>query len=684
MRYSNDSRRGEPSSGGPGKMFQRMQKNRILCLFTLLSLFLVIVVGRLFWLQIIDGERMMKMAEGQNTWNVSRNTPRGKILDCNGEELAVSIMVKSLYVNPDEMQRSANPKGGAPAVDMPRLAAEKLAPVLGMPEQSLHDTFSLKGQFVWVKRMLDPADYERVAKVIKDNKLRGLHFLEESKRYYTKKSMAAQVLGFVGMDDSGLAGIELALDSILKGATTYKSKKVDAHGRRMAEDVDDPTPDKSHLSTVYLTLDSKMQFVIEDALDDAMKRTKAKSAAVVIMDPNTGAILAMGSRPTFDPNNFGKYPASTWLNRGISIIYEPGSVFKPIVGCMALTENIIRPDSPIEDLGRVKVADRYIRNWNGEGHGIIPFSDVIKYSINTGMVQIGLKLGAEREIDYAKKFGFGAVTGVELPGEEDGILYDPKSMYQPDVATMAIGQGIAVTPLQMLRAICAIANGGELLQPYIIDRIVAPNGEVIRQGGRKVVRRVVSEEVAKEMRIMMESVVDGGGGKTAAIKGYRIAGKTGTAEKLSEHGGYAPGEYIASFVGFVPADKPQYAMLVMLDTPQGSFYGSQVSAPVFRDTLQQILVAKGIQPSRKDELPSFEAHADKALSLTREKPVLKNGGNGMWQLPDFSGLDVRQAMTILEEGGLALEPYGSGTAFKQDPAAGQLVPEGSKVEIWFK
>lgn len=207
------------------------------------------------------------------------------------------------------------------------------------------------------------------------------------------------------------------------------------------------------------------------------------------------------------------------------MIYEPGSVFKPIVGCMGLTEGIITPDTLIQDNGRIKIADRVIYNWDGEGMGTVPFSTVIKFSINTGMVQLGMKLGADRLISYAKKFGFGEPTGIELPGEEGGILYNPKDMYEPDVATMAIGQGVAVTPLQELRAICAIANGGELLQPYIIKKIVAADGTVIKEGKKTVVRNVITEQVARQMREMMEKVVSEGGGKTAAIKGYRIAGK---------------------------------------------------------------------------------------------------------------------------------------------------------------
>ncbi len=662
------------------------RKRLMLVGYIILGAFLLVAV-RLLWIQVISGTELGKRAVTQVTEKIKRHTPRGRIVDRNGEELAVSIMVHSLYVNPDEMNKSAKPGKGGEVRDIARIAAQQLAPVLNISEAALYEDFTLKGQFVWVKRMLEPKDYEKVVKIIKDHKLAGLHFISESKRYYTKKSMAAQVLGFVGTDDSGLSGLELALDSILKGAETRQTFKTDAMGRIIADKNTDPeeTKEKTMVSTVYLTIDSKMQFVIEDALDDAMKRTHSAGAAVLIMDPHTGAILAMGSRPTFDPNNFGEYPAANWLNRAISIIYEPGSVFKPIVGTMGLSEGLITPDTPVNDTGSIRIADRVISNWDGSGMGLVKFEDVIKYSINTGMVQLGMKLGAQKEIDWAKKYGFGTATGIELPSEEDGILYDPKNMYEPDIATLAIGQGIAVTPLQELRAICAIANGGELLRPYIIDRIVAPNGEVIRKGKKQVVRNVITPEVASQMRTMMEKVVSEGGGKTARIKGYRIAGKTGTAQKIAEGGGYAPGKYIASFVGFVPADKPQYAMLVMLDTPRGAFYGSQVSAPIFRDTLQQILVAKGIQPSSSEGLPSFEAHVKPGQSQKPAAPVpaLKQEGN-KWIIPDFTGFDARAITEQLEKGQMILEPYGSGKAYKQRPAGGSAAEPGAKIEIWFR
>lgn len=671
-------------------LYDGRKRFSIVCL--LLTVVFAGVALRLAWLQIVRAGDLSQMSQSQLTADLVQKHPRGRIVDRDGEELAVSIMTGSLYADPEGMVDSPESAKQKPQRDVRRISADLLAPVLHMDADGLYKTFTGGGRFVWLKRTMEPKEVEQVRKLIKENKLPGLHFLEESKRYYTKKRTAAQILGFIGTDDVGLSGIEYQLNDVLKGKDTKYSLLVDAAGQQILgsllnDDAQAVKKPKEQLPTVYLTLDSKMQYVLEDAMDDAISRTKAKGAAAIIMDPYTGEILGMASRPTFDPNNFGKYSPDTWNNKAVSMIYEPGSVFKPIVGCMGLTEGIITPDTVFQDDGSIRIADRVIHNWDGEGLGPVPFSTIIKFSINTGMVQLGMQLGADRLISYAKKFGFGSPTGIDLPGEEYGILYDPKMMYEPDVATMAIGQGVAVTPIQVLRAICAIANGGELLQPYIVKKIVAPDGTVFSEGKKHVVRNVITPQVAQQMRSMMEKVVSEGGGKPAAIKGYRIAGKTGTAEKLAEGGGYAAGQYIASFVGFVPADKPMYAMLVMLDTPQGAFYGSQVSAPIFRDTLQQILVAKGIQPASSEGLPSFEEmNAVGAKENAKQKPVpqVQLLPDGKIKLPDFSGIDMRLAAELLQQGHLRMKPYGSGHAYQQRPAPGTEVEENTTVEIWFR
>ena len=457
---------------------KHMQENRqryaLLC-GIILFIFASVVV-RLAWLQLWSAERFTKLAEQQITADVTSKNPRGKILDRDGEELAVSIMTKSLYVDPFEMVDTLkSKKQKEPLRDVKRIGADLLAPVLKIDAAELYELFSSEGRFLWVKRTMEPKEAEEVKKIIKDHKLPGLHFLEESKRYYTKKGAAAHVLGFVGTDDIGWSGIEYSLNDILTGAESRHSAMFNALGGQML-DQDAKSEKKENVFNVYLTLDSKMQYVLEDAMEDAIKRTKAKGAAAIIMDPYSGEILGMSSRPTYDPNNYSNYKPEVWSNKTISMIYEPGSVFKPIVACMGMAEQIVTPNSMFQDDGRIQVADRIIHNWDWKwefkGKGKIPLSEVIKNSVNTGMVQLGMELGAHRLTNYSKLFGFGEPTGIELPGEESGILYKAEDMYKPDVATMAIGQGIAVTPIQMLRAICSIANGGELVKPYIIKKVM--------------------------------------------------------------------------------------------------------------------------------------------------------------------------------------------------------------------
>jgi cell division protein FtsI (penicillin-binding protein 3)/stage V sporulation protein D (sporulation-specific penicillin-binding protein) len=652
--------------------------------YVILLTVLVIVV-RLFWLQIVKGSTLGREAMAQIMGENVEISPRGSIVDRDGEELAVSIISKSLYVDPQEMDDNPEQwkRGKQPIRDPRQVAAEKLAPVLGMKAEELHECFADSDRrFVWVKRTLEPEVAAQVADVIKENKLSGFHFQEESKRYYTKNKLAAQVLGFVGTDDKGLEGIEASLDKYIKGKETKQGNFFDARGNRMGQSgmnaVETPK-----MNTVYLTIDAKMQFILEKSLDEAIAKTHAASAAAILMNPKTGEILGMASRPTFDPNKFAKAASADFMNRAVAIIYEPGSVFKPIMGCAGLMEGVITPTTKFDDLGSIDVGGRRIRNWDGQGLGMVTFTDIIKYSLNTGMASLGLKLGGKRETEYAKKFGFGSPTGSDIPGEEAGILYNPDDMVPSDVATMGIGQGIAVTPLQMLRAICAIANGGELLKPYIVKKVESPDGKILQEGQKQVVRTVITPEVAEEMRGMMEKVVSEGGGKTAQIKGYKIAGKTGTAEKLSPNGGYIPGVYIASFVGFVPSDDPQYAMLIMLDSPKGAFYGSQVSAPIFRDTLQQILVAKGIQPSNSKGLPTVESLQRKDSGPTT-LPQLTILDDGKVKLPNLAGFNMRSIAEILQQGKLSLIPRGSGISWKQKPGPGTILSEGDTVEVWFK
>nr|MBP7249528.1 PASTA domain-containing protein [Selenomonas sp.] len=403
-----------------------------------------------------------------------------------------------------------------------------------------------------------------------------------------------------------------------------------------------------------------------------------------VMDPKTGDVLAMASRPSYNPNRYADYPAETWKNRAVSFIYEPGSTFKSVVAGAALQERVVSPNQVFVDPGYVMVSGRRIQNWNGASFGTVTFTDVVKQSLNTGFAQVGLRLGAENLMKYAKLFGFGEPTGIGLPGEEGGILFDPKDMRASDIATTAIGQSIAVTPLQLVRAMAAIANDGVVLKPHIVKSIKNADGSTYMETQREEVGRALESATDKTLVGLLEQVVASGGGKKAAVKGYRIAGKTGTAQKIRPDGtGYMEGRYIASFCGFAPVEDPQVVVLVLIDDPgTGNFYGGQIAAPVAQRIFAQLLRYLKVEPST-DPFADMEK---KERQKPRPAPAAGYEGEvptGMIVMPDFSGLSIRAAAAKAAQAGLQFESRGSGQATGQSVPANTLVEQGTRVIVNF-
>lgn len=348
------------------------------------------------------------------------------------------------------------------------------------------------------------------------------------------------------------------------------------------------------------------QFLVEQEIDKAMATTRPLAITCVVMNPKNGDILAMASRPTYNPNRFYDYAPAIWKNRAVSFIYEPGSTFKAVVAGAALEEKLVSPNQYFVDPGYIMVSDRRIQNWNGASFGTITFTDVVKNSVNTCFARIGIELGAERLMRYAKLFGFGNYTGIDLPGEESGILFDPDDMVASDMATTAIGQSIAVTPIQLITAMSAIANGGTLLKPHIVKNVYNANGSLYKTYDREEVRRVLDPDTDRELIGMLEEVVKTGGGHKAYLEGYRIAGKTGTAQKIREDAlGYLDGRYIASFCGFAPVEDPELTVLVIIDDPLGVFYGGQIAAPVAGNIFSRLFRYKRIPPSSGSALATM-------------------------------------------------------------------------------
>lgn len=651
-------------------------------------LFIIVVIGflacilRLGWLQVFKTEELTMIAENNKKFLRKLQSPRGTIFDRDGKELAISLITLSLYVDPLAMEDSRAFVKENGKRDPRKLAAQLLAPILEKSEQDLYETFNLDGHFVWLERTMDKEKTDNVQKILQENKLNGFGFIKESKRYYPMGKLGAHVLGFVGTDDCGLSGIEMTLDSVLKSAVEQKYIETDITGTPIFSSVLDSNKARQ-MASAYLTIDANIQFIAEKSIEKVVKDTNAKSAAALVMDIKTGEILAMTSYPTFDPNNFSDYSQDSWTNRVISLNYEPGSTLKPIIAAAAINEKVIQPESEVFDEGTITVNERKIKNSEDRKYGKTTFSNVITYSINTIMVEVGLSLGVERMNKYAQSFGLGSATGIELPGEEEGILFKTHEMRLVDVASMSIGQGVAVTPIQLVRAVASIANDGYLVQPYIIQKIVQSDGTVIKQGGNNSGKQIVSTETSRKVLAMMEKVVLLGGGRLAKIPGYRIAGKTGTAQKLKSGGGYYNDEYIASFIGVAPVENPRFIVLVLVDAPRNVYYGSQVAAPVFKEIMQEVLLVSGIEPTVKKDFPVHKPNVGDKLN---EKLAAARGviPEGHVIVPDLSDTTMRICAKRLEQNDLAFIPRGSGIAVRQQPSAFTVVPKKTEITVWFQ
>jgi len=630
---------------------------------------LFLLAGRLAWVQIVDGRIWSERAREQLQESRSLKTPRGAIYDRKGKELAISHMAKSLYADPREVKE-------------PDKLAKQLAQLLNMDEKLLQDRLKVKGAFIWLKRTLEPDEYQRVAEAIARDKIRGLGFLEESRRVYPNDFLAAHILGFVGTDDKGLTGIEMAMDDSIRGQTHKQILDTDSKGIPIFKSIFAFQKPKSGQS-IYLTIDNAIQFAVEQALDNALARTGAQAATMIVMNPKTGEILAMASRPAFNPNSFFRFPENIWRNRAIASIYEPGSTFKSVVAAAAIQEKVVTANEVLNDTGAIDVGGRLIQNWDGGSYGRMPFSDFVKYSINTGFAEVAKRMGGARMLKYSEAFGFGKATGIELPGEEDGILISLKAMQPADVATMGIGQAVAVTPLQMITAVSALANEGKLLKPHIIKEIRDSDGLLVSYSAPQLVRQVVSPEVANEMVGLMEKVLTEGGGKRARVEGFRFAGKTGTAERLRDNGaGYDPGRYIASFVGIGPVEDIQLAGMVVIDSPKGLYYGGEIAAPVFAEAMTQVVRILGLRPSQA--LPAFQPPktVQRAPVVPVKSPPVPTQGKSL--VPDVRGRTIREAALLLKQAGLSLLPEGSGVAVRQSLPPSSPAPWGAEVTVYFE
>lgn len=701
-----------------------LMRRRIACLFFGAIAVFFLLLLRLAYLQFALGSELQLKAEQLRTREIPIAAKRGTIYDRNHKKLAVSISADSVYALPPEVRYS----GKAEEI------AKQLSPILEIPEDKLMEKITASRSFEWLKRKVD---FEKAQK-IRQLDLPGIQVVEESQRFYPKDTLAAHVLGFAGVDNQGLEGLEITRDADLKGVPGKIVVEYDARGQELPQAIHKYNPPVDGHSMV-LTIDETIQYFAERELDKLMSSTvNPKSATILVMQPKTGEILALANRPGYDSNNYGDFDAQTWRNSAVSNTYEPGSTFKIVTTAAALEEGVVHPDDRFYDPGYIAVGDRRIRCWRSYNpHGSQSFREVMQNSCNPGFVEVGLKMENKEKgvfYKYIKAFGFGAKTGIDLPGEATGIMINEKDLKPINIATISIGQSIAVTPLQLITAVSAVANGGVLMEPQIVREVIDADNNVIKGFQPKPIRRVISEQTAQVERDLLESVIAQGTGRTGYIPGYRAGGKTGTAQKAGP-GGYQQGKYVASFIGIAPINDPQIVVLVVIDEPQGYPYqGGQIAAPVFKavagDSLRYLgVVSQYTYEEEKNGIVKAEPkliavpevinlspeEAAKVLKLEGFKVETKGQGKvvtsqtpaglakveagsevilnlgaadpswvaGSVTVPDLTGKRIREVAELLGAMGLKLDPEGHGKVVRQEPIPGEKISSGNAVKVYF-
>jgi len=579
-------------------------RTRILSLACIIILGLGLVVGRLVQLQIFQYSDYLTRAHRQQQRIVEVSPRRGVVYDRNLHELAMSIPADSCFAIPGEIVN-------------PWLVARLLSGILGMEQEEIETRLTASKTFVWIARKLPAQKAERIQAL----NLRGIYFQRESQRFYPKSRLAAHTLGYVDIDGRGLGGIEYEYDDKLRGKPVQMLVLADARHRWYERH----GPNASSAASLVLTLDENIQYIAEKALAAAISETHAKAATVLVQDPNSGELLALADWPTFDPNAAGAAPSEARMNRAVSALYEPGSTFKMVTLAAALEEGITNPEEVVDcQMGSIVIANHLIHDH--KPFGLLTVTEILSLSSDVGAIKLGLRLGAPKFYDYIRRFGFGSPTGIELPGETRGLLRRLENWSAISIGGVSMGQEVGVTPVQLISALSAIANGG-LLHPARVVREVRPAtphgspGAEDAEGARTAsnaaapesARRAIRAETAATLRRMLEQVVLNGTGKRASLEGYTVAGKTGTAQKIDPATGrYSSREYIASFVGFAPVNSPAVSVLVVLDSPVGGHMGGDVAAPVFRQVMQQTLSYLRVPPDIPVTPPTGAAGSPRA------------------------------------------------------------------------
>ncbi len=639
-------------------MRRSLQRNqRRIAVAKMFFLLLLVAVGaRAVQLQMLQGEKLMKLGQRQHLKEWIVLPKRGALFDRGGEPLALSMESHSVYARPHR-------------VDNPEPLSRALAQILNLRAGEVKQKLASDKPFVWIKRQVSSAEAEKIQTLNAD----GIGMFYEPNRYYPQGQLAGQLIGFVGRDSEGLEGLELKYNDYIRGETGSSVTERDALGRRVlvqgVEDLRIPPG-----SDMYLTIDTSIQYAAEKELEAAIAKYRAKAGVAIVADPFTGEILALANYPSFDPNNYARESPGQRRDRAVTDSFEPGSTFKTILAAAALEEGVVGKDDLFYcEMGKYPYAGKIIHDTHPNGW--LSFSKILQVSSNIGFTKVAEKLKKDRYYKYIEKFGFGHETGIDLPGEVAGLVRKPESWSAIDLATHAFGQGLSTTPIQLVMAYGAVANGGFLMQPYVARRIVGPQGEVSFENQPRVVRRVISEKTAKLLASMLQDVTsEGGTGTMANIEGFEVAGKTGTAQKADPvHGGYAAKKRVASFVGFVPAGDPRLVALVLIDEPEVNVYGGVVAAPVFRNIAQAALRRLAVAPAKPAPIPALASQPEPPSRRAPKQPAAAAVEASADATPDFLGLSLREALEKAQSLKMELRLQGSGYVVRQRNEGGVLV-----------
>lgn len=553
------------------------KKERIFLLFVIFIIIFLLLIYRLYNIQVVGGTVLNELARKEHVTSYILDGKRGIIFDRNLKKLAVNVESKSLFAMPYK-------------IDEPDQVAQLLSTKLDLAHQDIAEKLRKEGYFVWIDRQLSAEQYEEIQKLQID----GLDFVTENKRYYPRESLAANLLGFVGIDNQGLEGLELYFDNELKGQPGLIVMERDATGEKIPLSIEKRQPSRDGLSIV-LTIDEVVQYITEEALNKTFQQYHPASAVAIVINPKTGEILSMAVRPSFDINDFQSSPEANRRNRAITDNYEPGSTFKMFTIATALEHGYASLNDRFNCKGWINYQGTVIRDI--DPHGLQDLTDIVKNSCNVGVIEVGTRIDKNIFADSISKFGFGEKTGITLPGESPGLFRPVKQWSKLSNASLSIGQEISVTPLQLAMATAAIANKGILMKPLLVSKILDEEFEVVKQFQPEEVQQVISAHTAKTMSTILQEVVENGTGSRAKLEGYTAAGKTGTSQKFDfSLGRYSNEKFTSWFAGFAPVNDAEIAILVMLDEPKGSYYGGTVAAPVFQEIASQVLPYLSIPP----------------------------------------------------------------------------------------